>query len=74
MAKHTAGGTTWSWQSCEAGKCKNVVFVDSVTAVSADSYRFTDHPEVVAQLRGSFSKIDGLTCDVAIAAFPRLMA
>lgn len=69
---HTAGGTTWSWQSCEAGKCKNVVFVDSVTAVSAESYRFSDHPEVVAQLRGSFSKIDGLTCDVAIAAHPEV--
>ncbi len=69
---HTAGGTSWSWQSCEAGKCKNVVFVDSVTAVSADSYRFSDHPEVVAQLRSSFATIEGLKCDVAIAAHPEV--
>jgi len=69
---HTAGGTTWSWQSCEGKQCKNVVFVDSVTAVSADNYRFTDHPEVVAQLRGSFTTIDGLACDIAIAAHPEV--
>lgn len=69
---HTAGGTTWSWQSCEAAKCKDVVFVDSVTAVSADSYRFTDHPEIVAQLRGSFATVDGLSCDIAIAAHPEV--
>jgi len=69
---HTAGGTTWGWQSCEGKQCKNVVFVDSVTAVSADNYRFTDHPEVVAQLRGSFTTIDGLACDIAIAAHPEV--
>jgi len=69
---HTAGGTTWSWQSCEGKQCKNVVFVDSVTAVSADNYRFTDHPEVVAQLRDSFTTIDGLACDIAIAAHPEV--
>lgn len=69
---HTAGGTTWSWKSCEAGKCKDMVFVDSVTAVSADSYRFTEHPEVVAQLRGSFATVDGLSCDIAIAAHPEV--
>jgi metallo-beta-lactamase class B len=69
---HTPGGTTWSWQSCEAGQCKNVVFVDSVTAVSADSYRFTDHPDLVAQFRSTFKVVEGLTCDVAIAAHPEV--
>ena len=69
---HTAGGTSWTWQSCESGQCKKVVFVDSVTAVSADSYRFSDHPEVVSQLRGSFATIEGLACDIAIAAHPEV--
>lgn len=69
---HTAGGTTWSWQSCEGAQCRRVVFVDSLTAVSADSYRFSDHPEVVAQLRGSFAKVEGLACDIAIAAHPEV--
>ncbi len=69
---HTAGGTTWSWQSCEKDVCRNVVFADSVSAVSADSYRFSDHPEVVAQLRGSFETMEALPCDIAIAAHPEL--
>ena len=69
---HTAGGTSWGWQSCEAGACKNVVFVDSLTAVSADSYRFTDHPEVVAQLRRSIDTVEDLACDLAIAAHPEV--
>jgi len=67
---HTPGGTTWTWQSCEAGQCKNMVFADSLTAISADGYRFTDHPELVAQFRSSFAKVEGLACDIAIAAHP----
>jgi metallo-beta-lactamase class B len=69
---HTPGGTTWSWQSCEAGACKAVVYVDSLTAVSADTYRFTDHPEVVAQLRASIDKVENLKCELAIAAHPEV--
>jgi metallo-beta-lactamase class B len=67
---HTPGGTTWSWQSCEAGQCKTVVFADSLTAISADGYRFTDHPELVAQFRSSFAAVEGMACDIAIAAHP----
>nr|WP_063864723.1 subclass B3 metallo-beta-lactamase SMB-1 [Serratia marcescens]BAL14456.1 metallo-beta-lactamase [Serratia marcescens] len=69
---HTEGGITWTWQSCEQGKCKDVVFADSLTAVSADSYRFSDHPEVVASLRGSFEAVEKLSCDIAIAAHPEV--
>jgi len=67
---HTPGGTTWTWQSCEAGQCKNLVFADSLTAISADGYRFTEHPELVAQFRSSFAVVEGLACDIAIAAHP----
>lgn len=67
---HTPGGTTWTWQSCEAGQCRNMVFADSLTAISADGYRFTDHPELVAQFRISFAQVEGLACDIAIAAHP----
>jgi metallo-beta-lactamase class B len=69
---HTPGGITWSWQSCEAGQCKSVVFVDSVTAISADGYRFTDHPELVAQFRRTFHTVENLACDIAIAAHPEV--
>lgn len=69
---HTQGGVTWTWQSCESGKCQNVVFADSLTAVGPDNYRFTDHPEIVASLRGSFEVVEKLACDIAIAAHPEV--
>lgn len=48
------------------------MFADSLTAISADGYRFTDHPELVAQFRRSFSTVEGLACDIAIAAHPEV--
>lgn len=67
---HTPGGMSWTWQSCEAGRCEAMVFGDSLTAISADGYRFTDHPELVATFRRSFAKVEGLPCDVLVAAHP----
>ena len=69
---HTSGGVSWTWQSCEAGSCKAMVFGDSLTAVSADTYRFSAHPEVVAALEGSFAKVAALPCDILIAAHPEV--
>nr|ACS83724.1 Crb11 [uncultured bacterium AOCarb11] len=71
---HTVGGVSWTWQSCEMGKCKAMVFGDSLTAVSADSYRFSEHPEVVATFKASFSKVEALPCDVMITAHPGVNA
>ena len=31
---HTPGGTSWTWKSCEGNRCLNVVYADSLTAVS----------------------------------------
>ncbi len=38
---HTPGSTTWTWQSCEDAVCVNIVYADSLNAVSADEFRFT---------------------------------
>jgi metallo-beta-lactamase class B len=67
---HTPGGTSWTWQSCEAGACKTIAYVDSLTAVSAPKYRFSDHPEVVAQFQKSFPVVDALPCDILITPHP----
>ena len=69
---HTAGGVSWTWQSCEAASCKAMVFGDSLTAVSADIYRFSAHPEVIAALERSFAKVEALPCDILIAAHPEV--
>ena len=38
---HTPGGTSWTWRSCENGRCLNLVYADSLTPVSADGFLFT---------------------------------
>ncbi len=58
---HAPGGTTWTWQSCESQTCYQFVYADSLNAVSADNYRFTEHPDYVAPLRTSIAMIAGLT-------------
>lgn len=68
---HTRGGTTWTWRACESpGPCVDVVYADSLSAVSADGYRFVDHPAWVAQLRSSIDAIAALPCDVLITPHP----
>jgi metallo-beta-lactamase class B len=67
---HTPGGTSWTWQSCESGRCLDMVYTDSLTAVSAPGYRFTEHPEVVAQLRASIATIAALPCDIMVSTHP----
>lgn len=69
---HTPGGTTWTWQSCEQSECVNIVYADSVNAVSPDDYRFIDHPEIVKALRQSISIIEHLPCDIIIPVHPEL--
>ena len=67
---HTSGGTSWTWQSCEGGRCINFAYVDSLTAVSADTYRFTDHPERVAPFRTTFDRVAAMPCDVMVTPHP----
>jgi metallo-beta-lactamase class B len=67
---HTSGGTSWTWQSCEGGKCVGIAYVDSLTAVSAAAYRFTDHPERVAPFRTTFDRVAALKCDILITPHP----
>ncbi|HEY0064875.1 MAG TPA: subclass B3 metallo-beta-lactamase [Telluria sp.] len=67
---HAPGGTSWTWTSCEKGRCLNMVYADSLTAVSADSYRYSDAPAAVAALRASIAKVSALKCDVVVSTHP----
>ncbi|MGE0360742.1 MAG: subclass B3 metallo-beta-lactamase [Vicinamibacterales bacterium] len=67
---HTPGATTWTWQSCEGTRCLNMVYVDSLTAVSKDGYRYTDHPGLVDSYRATMAKVAALPCDVVISTHP----
>jgi metallo-beta-lactamase class B len=67
---HTPGGTTWTWQSCGKDACMNIVYADSLNAVSSDDYRFSDHPDVVQSLRRSISTVEQLPCDILLPVHP----
>jgi metallo-beta-lactamase class B len=72
-AGHTAGSTSWTWKSCESDDCRNMVYADSLTAVSADDYRFSDeqaHPGVVARFRQSFKAVAAMPCDILMTPHP----
>jgi metallo-beta-lactamase class B len=70
---HASSGATWSWRSCGKEGCHDVVFADSLTAVSDEGYRFSDakqHPKAVGSFRTTIAKVGKLPCDVAISAHP----
>ena len=57
---HTIGAMSWQWESCKDGACITIVYADSLSPVSADEYRFTDHPDYVAMFRGGIARLAGL--------------
>jgi metallo-beta-lactamase class B len=67
---HAFGSTSWSWRSCEGSECRKVAFADSVSAVSNDDYRFSDHPEYVAMFRRGMDAVGGIGCDLVITPHP----
>jgi metallo-beta-lactamase class B len=38
---HTPGGTSWTWTSCEAQRCLNIVYGDSLNAISDDTFKYS---------------------------------
>lgn len=70
---HTPGGTSWSWRSCEGKRCLNMVYADSLTAVSADGFRFTGSstsPSLVEVFRHSIDMVAKLPCDILLSPHP----
>ncbi|MCR6685462.1 subclass B3 metallo-beta-lactamase [Pseudoxanthomonas sp.] len=67
---HTPGGTTWTWRSCEDGRCLDIAYTDSVGAMSDKTYRYLDHPDMVAAFHRGLDTLAGLPCDIQIAPHP----
>ncbi len=71
---HTSGAITWHWGACNGGVCRQIVYADSLTPVSAKKYRFSDHPDVVANFRKSIARVGGLYCDILLTPHPSASA
>jgi metallo-beta-lactamase class B len=67
---HTPGATTWTWPSCEGTRCLNMVYADSLTPVSKDGFRYTDHAGLVDGFRASIRKVSALPCDMLLSTHP----
>jgi metallo-beta-lactamase class B len=67
---HTPGGTSWTWQSCEADICYEMVYADSLTPVSAPGFHFTEHAQLVHGFEKSFAFLETTPCDILITPHP----
>ena len=74
---HTPGGTSWTWRSCEGDACHQMVYADSLTAISDDVYRYSDdaaHPGYTAAFRGTLARVAALDCDILVTPHPSASA
>lgn len=67
---HTPGSTSWTWRSCEGSRCLNILYADSLNAVSSDEYRFSAHDAVVKRFRKSIATVRALPCDILLSVHP----
>ncbi|HTA64620.1 MAG TPA: subclass B3 metallo-beta-lactamase [Xanthomonadaceae bacterium] len=70
---HTPGGTTWTWRSCEGARCADIVYADSLNAISAAGFRYSDSsrsPTTADILRHSIATVRALPCDILISVHP----
>ena len=67
---HTLGAMSWQWESCDVGGCVTIVYADSLSPVSADDYRFTDHPDYVAIFREGIARLRPLECGMLLTPHP----
>lgn len=70
---HTPGSTSWSWKSCEGERCLDLVYSDSLNAVSAPGFHYladATHGDLSERFRASIRKVGALPCDILLTAHP----
>ena len=64
---HTPGAVSWSWRDPSG---RDVVYADSLSPISRDDYRFSDHPDYVAAYREGLDRLAALPCDLLLTPHP----
>lgn len=70
---HTPGSTSWTWRSCEHGRCLRMVYADSLSSISSDGFRFSDdatHTHRAEDFRRSVATVAALPCDILMVPHP----
>jgi metallo-beta-lactamase class B len=71
---HTPGALSWRWESCDGGVCRTMVYADSLSAVSRDDYKFSDHADYLAAYRSSIAKVAASPCEILLTPHPSASA
>ncbi len=72
---HTPGGTSWTWKSCEADICRDMVYADSMTPVSGPGFEFArsrEYPAALQDFERTFAFLETVPCDVLITSHPEV--
>jgi len=67
---HTPGALSWTWGSCDGGVCRQIVYADSLSAISRDDYKFSAHPAYVAAFRAGIAKVAKADCEILLTPHP----
>jgi metallo-beta-lactamase class B len=70
---HTPGATSSAWQSCEGSRCLDIVYGDSLSAVSNDTFKFTVDGKpggIVDTFRAGITRMSTLPCDILVSTHP----
>ena len=70
---HTPGGTSWTWRSCDGGRCLDLLYADSQSPASADNFSFTrntTYPTALADFARGFATLERLPCDILLTPHP----
>lgn len=67
---HSPGSSSWTWRSCEKGKCLTIAYADSTSTISSDDYRFSDHPDRVERARFGLRVMEQMPCDLLLTPHP----
>jgi metallo-beta-lactamase class B len=74
---HTPGSTSWTWTSCEANDCKQVVYSDSLSALALGDFRFSGgngRADISSSFANSIERIGALKCDIVLSTHPDVTA
>jgi metallo-beta-lactamase class B len=66
---HTNNSVTWTWESCALGTCYDIVYADSMTAVSAQGYSFGASGAATTMIE-SAGRVADLDCDILLSPHP----
>lgn len=67
---HSPGAISWQWRSCEGELCYWMVYADSLSPVSSDAYRFSDHPEYLAAYETGLERLGRAQCEILLTPHP----